>query len=173
MPDDGQQVCLGVVIGPHGIKGEVNIRSYSGAPDGIAAYGPLTDENGNVFEVAGLRQGPKGPVVRFAGIDDRSSAEALKGIRLLVRRDQLPDLEADEYYHSDLVGLRVENKGEFVGTVAAVHNFGAGDLSEVDRADRASVILTFTREVVPLVDIAGGVLAVDPPPGYLDEGIGD
>ena len=97
MPDDGQRVCLGVVTGAHGIKGEVNIHSYSSAPDGIAAYGPLTDETGSELEVAGLRQGPKGPVARFAGIDDRSSAEALKGARLFVRRDQLPDLEADEY----------------------------------------------------------------------------
>ena len=165
-------MCLGVVTGAHGVKGEVNIHSYSGAPDGVAAYGLLTDDEGNDLKIAGFRQGPKGPVARFAGIDDRSGAEALKGVRLFVRRDQLPELEADEYYRGDLVGLQVQNNGEVVGTVAAVHNFGAGDLIEMDRSGRASVPLPFTREVVPLVDIAAGILVVNPPPGYLDEGDG-
>jgi len=156
MPDQVHQVCLGVVISAHGIKGEVNVRSYSGAPEGLAAYGAFTDEDGKILEVSAMRQGPKGPVLRFAGVAGRNGAEALKGTRLFVGRDQLPDLESEEYYHSDLVGLAVEIQGKVVGKVAAVHNFGAGDILEVARTGQKPVMLPFTRQIVPKVDIPGG-----------------
>ena len=168
MPDQVQQVCLGVVISAHGTKGEVNVRSDSGTPEGLAAYGAFSDEDGKTLKVAAMRQGPKGPVLRFAGVADRNSAEALKGTRLFVGRDQLPDLESEEYYHSDLVGMAVKIQGKVVGKVTAVHNFGAGDIIEVARTGRKSVMLPFTREIVPKVDIPGGALGADPPPGYFD-----
>ncbi len=168
MPDQVQQVCLGVVISAHGIRGEVNVRSYSGTPQGLAAYGAFTDEDGKTLEVSAMRQGPKGPVLRFAGVADRNGAEALKGTRLFVGRDQLPDLETEEYYHSDLVGLAVEIQGKVVGKVTAVHNFGAGDIIEIATTGQNSVMLPFTREIVPKVDIPGGALGADPPPGYFD-----
>ena len=165
------RVCLGVVTGAHGTMGEVNVHSFAAAPDAIAAYGAVTDEGGRTLRVTGLRQGPKGPIARFAEIDDRSGAEALKGTGLFVRRDQLPDLAQEEYYHGDLVGLRVEDKaGTKVGTVTAVHNYGAGDLIEVDRGGRPSVLLPFTREAVPAIDISGGFLTVDLPAGSVDDG---
>ena len=169
MADNEQRVCLGVVISAHGIKGEVNIQSYSDAPETLSDYGAFTDEAGNNLEVSGLRQGPKGPVMRLSGVVDRNAAQALKGTKLYVGRDQLPDLDQDEYYHSDLVGLRVEVHGEAIGAVTAVHNFGAGDIIEIDRPGQSSVMLPFTREIVPHVDIPGGVIAAEPPPGYFDD----
>jgi len=168
MADDEQRVFLGVVISPHGMKGEVNIRSFSDAPEALSDYGAFTDEAGNKLKVSGLRQGPKGPVMRFSGVADRNAAEALKGTKLYVGRDQLPELDQDEYYHSDLVGLRVEVHGEAIGAVTAVHNFGAGDIIEIERPGQSSVMLPFTREIVPHVDIPGGVLGAEPPPGYFN-----
>jgi 16S rRNA processing protein RimM len=164
-----ERVCLGVVISAHGIKGEVNIQSYSDAPENFLDYGAFTDEPGNNLEISSLRQGPKGPVMRFSGITDRNSAKALKGTKLYVGRDQLADLDHDEYYHSDLVGLRVEFQGVTIGKLTAVHNFGAGDIIEIARDGQPSVMLPFTREIVPKVDIPGGVLGAAPPPGYFDD----
>jgi 16S rRNA processing protein RimM len=169
MADDEQRVCLGVVISAHGIKGEVNFRSYSDTPQTLSEYAGFTDEAGNSLEISSLRQGPKGPVMRFSGVADRNAAEAMKGTKLYVGRDQLPDLDQDEYYHSDLVGLRVEVHGEAIGAVTAVHNFGAGDIIEIARPGQSSVMLPFTREIVPDVDIPGGVLGAEPPPGYFDD----
>ena len=168
MPDHEQRVCIGVVISAHGIKGEVNVHSYSSTPERLSAYKAFTDEVGNRFEILSLRQGPKGTVMLFTGINDRMSAQALKGTKLFIEREQLPELEKDEYYHSSLVGLRVEMEGETIGEVSAVHNFGAGDIIEIARIGQQSVLLPFTRKIVPHVNIPGGVLDVDPPPGYFE-----
>ena len=105
------------------------------------------------------------------GVADRNAAEALKGLRLYVGRDALPALAEDEFYHADLIGLAVEQVGgERLGTVKAVHDFGAGDVLEVTREEGGSVFLPFTMAVVPVVDIAGGRLVADPPAELLESG---
>lgn len=110
-------------------------------------------------------------VVRFKGIADRNAAEALTGLDLFVPRDRLPPAEADEFYHSDLVGLTaVLASGETFGTVVAVQNFGAGDILEIAPPRGPSLMLPFTRAVVPEVDVAGGRLTVVPPAGLLEPG---
>jgi 16S rRNA processing protein RimM len=108
-------------------------------------------------------------IVRFKGIDDRSAAEALTGTDLSVPRDRLPPPEDDDYYHADLIGLEaVSVSGEPIGTVIAVPNYGAGDLIEVAPPRGEPVLIPFTRAAVPEVDIAGGRIVVDPPPGLLE-----
>jgi 16S rRNA processing protein RimM len=103
-------------------------------------------------------------------VSDRDRAATLTNIRLYVARERLSEPEPDEYYHADLIGLRVETEGaEFIGTVAAVQNFGAGDLLEIARAGRDSVHIPFTDDFVPLVDIAGGRVVIAPPDGLLDD----
>ncbi|HMA14972.1 MAG TPA: ribosome maturation factor RimM, partial [Kiloniellaceae bacterium] len=87
-------------------------------------------------------------------------------VRLYVERAALPEPEdAEEFYHADLIGLRVEDAaGRLLGHVKAVENHGAGDLLEVDRAEgQGPLLLPFTRRVVPLVDLAGGRLVAEPP----------
>ncbi len=113
----------------------------------------------------------KGVVVaKVAGIEDRDRAEALRGLRLYLPRDALPPPGDEEYYHADLIGLDAAlTDGTPLGQVRAVHDFGAGDTLEIARPIGQPVMVPFTRAIVPVVDIAGGRLVVDPPPGLLDD----
>jgi 16S rRNA processing protein RimM len=158
-----ERVCLGVITGAQGIRGEVRVRVFATDADALAAYGPLEDENGSRhFEIERMRPAKDAMVVKFAGTGDRNQAEALKGTRLYVARAALPEPGEEEWYHADLVGLAVETAdGEKLGTVSGIHDFGAGDLVEVARDDgAASELVPFTRENVPVVDVAGGRLVV-------------
>lgn len=158
-----QRVCLGVMVGAHGVRGLVKVKSFTEVPEDVAAYGPVTDETGRrewSLEVAGRGKGVV--LVRVAGVTDRDQAQALHGTQIFVARDALPVLEEEEtFYHTDLIGLGVEDvQGQAIGRVKAVENFGAGDLLEiVDAADK-TVMLPFTKAVVPTVDLAGGRLVV-------------
>jgi 16S rRNA processing protein RimM len=164
-------VLVGAIAGAHGVRGAVRVKSFTEAPEGVAAYGPVFDETGTRrFELRIVGPTKGGVIVQLAGVGDRNAAEALRGQRLYVPRTALPRTEDEEFYHADLVGLAVQTvAGEALGTVRAVHNHGAGDLIEVERAGALSVELPFTRAVVPVVDLAGRRLIVDPPAGLLDE----
>ena len=104
-------------------------------------------------------------IVKFRGIDDRTAAEALTGLRLFVDRAALPAPEDDDtWYHSDLIGLAVVDlTGKQVGELIAVVNFGASDLIEIQPPTGQSVYLPFTADFVPTVDIADGRVVIDPP----------
>lgn len=178
----GQFVLLGVIVGAHGIRGQLRIRSFTGEPAAIFGYGALLGKRRDTeagrsltLRPVGTAKGgkPKGDVVlaTLDGVADRTAAEALKGLRLYVSRDALPALEEDEFYHADLIGLVVDQvAGGRLGTVKAVHDFGAGDVLEVTREEGGTVFLPFTMAVVPVVDIAGGRLVADPPAALLESG---
>ena len=182
MPEENAEhepkVCLGVISGAHGIRGEVKIKAFSEDPLRINAYGPLSDETGGTtVEITSLRPNKGGVIARIAGVADRDQAEALKGIKLFVARSALPEAAEDEYYQADLVGVRVElSDGKAIGRVIAVQDFGAGPMLEIrlSRPARAgakgeqTLLAPFTREIVPEVDLAGGRLILDPPPGLLE-----
>lgn len=167
-PND--KVCLGVIAGAHGVRGEVRIESFTADPAAIAAYGPLSDEGGErrlALELVGESRGQL--IARIAGIADRDAAAALKGLRLYVERARLPAPGADEYYHGDLLGLAVEDRdGGPLGVVKGLHEFGAGSVIEIERPSGARIMLPFTRAVVPVIDLAAGRIAVDPPPGLVE-----
>jgi 16S rRNA processing protein RimM len=149
----------------------VRIKSFTETPEDIARYGPLTDDAGaRSFDLhlLGLAKGVV--ITRVAGIQDRRQAEALRGLRLYLPRSVLPETKAEEYYHADLIGLEaVLRDGTPVGQVRAIHDFGAGDTLELARPGAPSVMVPFTRAVVPVVEPAAGRLVLDPPPGLLDE----
>ena len=170
MRDATKQVCLGVVTGPHGVHGAVRIKSFTEAPEDVGRYGPLTDETGvRHFELRLIGAGKGVVIARLSGIEDRNQAEALRGLRLFLSRSALPQTEADEYYHADLIGLEaVLGDGTPVGHVRAVHDFGAGDTLELVRPGAPSVMVPFTRAVVPGVELTEGRVVLDPPPGLLD-----
>jgi len=166
-------VLLGAITGAQGLKGEVVLKVFTETPEAIAAYGPLQNEDGSItVEIEGLRPVKAGFAARLKGVRDRNAAEALKGMGLYVPRAALGDPgEEDEFFHADLIGLEVweEGKGR-IGTVTAVPDFGAGDLLEIAlEARRKTVLLPFTREAVPDVDLAAGRIVVVPPEGLWDE----
>ncbi len=176
MTEKAQRILLGRIVAAHGIRGDVVIDSYAGAPGDIGAYGPLSSEDGSKqLTVKVVRVTPKGVVARVAGVADRNGAEALKGTALYVSRDRLPETADDEFYYADLAGLRADNEaGERIGSVVAMQNYGAGDLLEV-RLDGQTIteLLPFTDAFVPVVDVAGGRVVVVMPastPGDDEDG---
>jgi len=159
------KVCVGVVAGAHGVRGQLRVKSFTAEPRDIAAYGPLSDaEGGRQFDLR-LVGAAKGVLLaRIAGVDDRDAAEALRGTEFFVPRDALPTPEMDEFYHADLIGAAaVLADGAPYGRVLALHDFGAGDMIEIERADGGVVVLPFTRAIVPEIDLAAGRIVVDPP----------
>jgi 16S rRNA processing protein RimM len=156
--EQGKRVLLGRIAGAHGIRGEVLIKTFTAAPEGIAAYGPLSDAGGaRSFSFESARPTPKGVVARLVGVADRNAAEALKGTELYIERERLPAAAEGEFYHADLVGLdAVEPAGKPLGSIVGVHNFGAGDLLEIRLAASGKTeLVPFTDDAVPEVDIAG------------------
>ena len=163
-------VLLGEFGRAHGLKGEVRLKSFTGDPAAIAAYGPLRTDRGPLLTLAKVRPAPGGvPDLLIAvvqGVASREAAEALNRTRLWIERDRLPPPEdEDEFYLADLMGLDARTvEGETLGVVKAVHNFGAGDVLEIDPgAGKATLYFAFTREVVPEVRIAEGHIIVAPP----------
>ncbi len=166
-----RRVLVGIVTGPHGVRGAVRIKSFTARPEDIARYGQLADAAGRRFALC-LIGAVKGTLIaRLDGVENRNQAEALRGLHLYLPRSALPPAAAEEFYHADLIGLAaVLGDGTVLGRVRAVHDFGAGDTLEIDRPAAPPAMVPFTRAVVPLVDLDAGRLLIDPPPGLLDDG---
>lgn len=163
-----EMVCVGAIAGAYGVRGEVRLKSFCAEPEDIAAYGPLSTEDGvRSFEVTLSGAVKNGFAAHLSGIRTKEEADALRGTRLFVPRARLPEAEEDEYYHADLIGLPVfDTGGTEIGRVKAVLNHGAGDLLELHGPGiKGTVLLPFTRAAVPTVDIAGGRIVADPPEG--------
>jgi len=166
-----ERVCVGAVAGAFGVRGEVRLKSFCAAPEAIATYGPLATEDGaRSFTVTLTRPVAGGFAARLSGVATKEAADALRGQRLYVDRAALPALSDDEYYHADLIGLAVHDPGgAALGRVVAVHDHGAGDLLEVAVPGRTETVLVpFTRAIVPTVDLAAGRIVADPPEGLFD-----
>ncbi len=165
------RICVGIVTGAQGVRGAVRIKSFTATPEDVAAYGPVADETGaREFTLRPVGRAKGVVIATITGIVDRDAAERLKGARLYVARDRLPPAPEDEYYHADLIGLAVVLRdGTVLGRVRAVHEYGAGDSLEVAREDGRTVMVPFTRAVVPEVDLAAGRLVIDPPDGLLED----
>lgn len=152
-------------MGAQGLKGEVKAKIFTATPDALPRYGVLHTQDGRKLKITAFRPSKEGEaVIAFEGINDRNTAEALKGAQLFVTREALPATEEDEFYHADLVGLDArDSEGRSLGKVAAIHNFGASDVIELTRADGDQVHLAFTRETVPQIHIAEGYIIVAVP----------
>lgn len=166
MSPSKQRVLLGEITGVHGIRGEVVIRSYAESADSLGDYGPFEDENGTSrLDINVVRVTPKGVIAKVKSVGDRNAAEKLKGTKLYVARTKLPMPDENAFYHVDLIGLdAVGADGETYGRIAAVHNFGAGDLLEIALAgSRETVFVPFSDACVPSVDLAAGRAVVIQP----------
>ena len=156
-------VLMAVIGAAHGIKGELRVKAFTGDPLALGSYGPLFAKDGRRFDILDIR--PQGTIVvaRFKGVGDRNAAETLTGTELFVDRAALAaDLDDEEFYHADLVGLSVLDEQEAqIGKVAAVHNFGAGDILEINGPGLKGVLVPFTRAAVPAVDLAGRTIRID------------
>lgn len=142
-------ITLAVVIGAHGVTGEVRLKVFA---EDLAAHRSF---NGGTLTLKSVRPGNNGAIARFAEVSDRNAAEALRGTELAVSRDALPPLGEGEYYHADLIGLAaVAEDGTAIGSVVTVENFGAGDVVEIERPDGKRFMVPMRAEAVPSWDDA-------------------
>ena len=163
-------VCVGAIAGARGLKGEVRIKSFTAEPQGLAEYGDVFEETGEKSYSVRITGQAKGQLLaRLSGVDDRNAAEALKGVRLYVEKSALPEPEEDEFYFSDLIGLRADlAEGGTLGSILQVHDYGAGAILEIGGGEKGIVMVPFTKAVVPLVELTAGRVVIDPPPGLLE-----
>ncbi len=162
-PTQPRRILLGQITGAHGIRGDIIVRTFTGAPEAIASYGPLTDALGEkTFKLRVVRVSGKGVIARLDGVTNRNGAEAVRGQDLYVDRAKLPKPDEAEYYHADLIGLAAVTSGGIeIGRVIAVQNFGAGDLLEIQiEASKDTELVPFTNANVPTVDLASRRITV-------------
>jgi 16S rRNA processing protein RimM len=152
------------------VRGTVRIKSFTAESKDVVRYGPVEDETGlRRFELRFVGTAKGVVLAHISGIGDRDQAEALRGMRLYLPREALPPIDEEEYYHADLIGLAAHlADGTEIGRIQAVHDFGAGDCLEIARPKGPPLMAPFTRAVVPVVDVEGGRVVIEPPPGLLD-----
>jgi 16S rRNA processing protein RimM len=172
------RVIVGRIGRPHGIRGEVVIGVRTDEPDlrfaagAILGFGPNADDDppaGAALRVATKRWHSGQLLVAFAGITDRTAAGELTGSWLSVDSSQLPaPPDPDEFRDHELIGLSVRTRaGPAVGVVTDVLHYGQ-DLLVVRHPGGEEYLVPFVRAIVPEVDVAAGLIVIDPPPGLLD-----
>jgi len=167
---DKSLICVGAIMGAFGVKGEIRLKSFCAEPADIGSYGTLYSQDGNqTYDLTITRPVKAGFAARIKGIRYKDQADALRGVRLFVPRESLPALPDDEFYHSDLIGLDVvDTGGDRIGRIKAVHDHGAGDMLEVTGPGlKGGILLPFTLDAVPTVDLAARRVIVDLPHGVL------
>lgn len=156
---------LGMIGAPHGVRGELRIRSFTADPAALGDYGPLTGSDGGVYRIKSARAAKEVIIARLEGIDSRDQAERLKGIELSIDRAALPSdaLAEDEFYHADLIGLNaVALNDAAIGEIVAIHNFGGGDILEIRTTARKTIMVPFSAAAVPRIDTGSGIVVIDP-----------
>lgn len=158
------RICLGAIVGVHGIKGEVKVKSFTENDSDVQKYGEVENKEGTKkFSIKVIGRSKELLRVKIKGVDDRNVAETLIGTGLYVDREILPELEEDEFYHVDLIGLDVKEQtsGDVIGKVEAIYNFGAGDLIDISFTSGGSEVLPFTKQYVPEIKIKDGFIIVN------------
>ncbi len=150
MKEDDRLILVGVISAAHGIKGDVLVKSFTDPKENILAVNIL-DATHAPIKLKKIRANTNGTLVcKFAGSNDRNAAEALSGTKLFCLRDNLPKIQEDEYYISDLKDMVVVNEnGEDIGVIIDVANFGAGDIIEIRFKNNTEEMFPFTKELFP------------------------
>ena len=162
MSESGERkIALAAVAGAHGVKGEVRLKLFGEGVESLSRHKDVY-VGGAQRRLIAVRAGGKAAVAKFAGVDDRSAAEALRGTLVEIDRAALPPLADGEYYHADLIGLAaVSDAGEALGRVVLVENFGAGDVLEIERPDGKRFMIPMRPEAVPEWDAERLVVTAD------------
>ena len=170
MSDD--RIVVGTLAGSFGVHGDVRLKSFCADPEAIADYTPLFRTDGAEITTIVIKGQTKGSLIaRVDGITTKEEADGLRGTELFAARDQLPSLPDDEFYHADLVGLMTfDTGGGELGRVKAVQTNGSDDLLEIiSPAHKDTVLVPFSKAIVPTVDLASGRIIIDPPRGLFDD----
>ena len=166
MTTQANLVCIGAIAGAHGVRGHVKVKSFTQDPANFARFKVLyTEKAQDTYHVVSSHLAAKGILLtQLKEVKDRTQAEALRGVKLYVRRHQLPNTEEDEFYHTDLIGLEVRDLSlNPIGILKAIFNFGAQDVLEITLSSaNTPVLIPFIKAAVPIVNVTEGYLQVDP-----------
>lgn len=165
--NDADWVCVGVFAGAHGVRGDVRLKSFTDDPEDILSFDDVRrGAGGPVVDFKAKKQIKGGYAVSVDGVDDCNDAEAQQGIKLYVARDDFDDLDEDEFYLADLIGLEaVDTDAEPVGQIRALENFGSDDLIEIAlytpvKGIGKFALIPFRKIWVPVVDIKAGRVVI-------------
>ena len=164
------RICLGVIVGVHGVRGHLKIKAYTDKPAALDRYGPVSLDDGRLLHLKVKSVSPKGTVIAVAQeVTDRNEAELMRGLELFIKRDALPPTANDEVYHTDLVGLEArDNDGAAIGVIVGLHDFGAGDIIEVKPPSGPTMMLPFAPEYRDEVRLEEGFVTLLPPQGMME-----
>ena len=164
---------IGAIVGPHGIRGQFKVKPFTVNPKSLSAYGPVTTDNDQQLTVQILSVNAKGlAIVRAKGVDTRDAAEALRGATLYVCRDSLPKLDDGEFYHTDLLGMVVKGRdGAQIGSLVAIHDFGAGEIAELAPDEGPTIMVPFGGDRLLAVNMVAKTIDLLVPAGLLDDAI--
>jgi 16S rRNA processing protein RimM len=156
-------VVIGVVVGPHGVRGTLKVRTFG--PGRHLREGTAPFLAGRRRRITNVRNTPKGFLLDLKGVEGRTEVAALRGEELLLDRSELDALEEDEFYVADLVGMNaVDHAGRIIGTVTETFENAAHEVLVIRQASEAmDLLVPFTLEHVPEVDAKAGRLVVRPP----------
>ena len=164
MSGSSERVCVAAITGAHGVHGRVKLKTFTEVPQDVTSYGALSNEDGTeqfrILRITGQTKG--GVVVEMEGVKRREAVDALRGTRLYASRNALPELkDEDDFYHADLIGLGAYGPdGDRLGSIRAVYDFGAGDFLDIKPVKGKAVMVPFTREIVPDIDLTMGRVTV-------------
>jgi 16S rRNA processing protein RimM len=159
-------VCIAKIASPHGVQGAVKIKTFTADPEAIAVYSPLYGKDGETtYKIKILSVKDDMVTVRIEGVNDRNSAAALCNKELFADKDLFPELEEDEFYYEDIIGMKVElEDGTPYGIVLSVDNYGGGDILEISCDGSGKVeLFSFTKETFPFIDAEAGDITISPP----------
>ena len=153
-------IHVATILGAHGIKGEVKVKSLTSVPKAFAGFGPLAARDGRMFDLLKLKQAKDHFICVLSNVTDRNAAEALRGTELFVAREKLPVLKDGEVYLSDVQGRDVVAEGKSLGRIIGFQNFGAGELMELD----GGMLIP-----VSFIGTVAETVTLNLPEGYLSE----
>jgi 16S rRNA processing protein RimM len=164
---DDRLILMGVIGRPHGVRGLVRVNAYTEDAQALVDYAPLIDKTGRKFDLEWVSENiAQLSEITAAGprrITDRLEAERLTNTELFAPRSALPEADEEEFYLADLVGLAARDAaGLDLGKVIAVHDYGGGVSLEIGGSG-APLVVPFTRQAVPVVDVSNGHIVIDPP----------
>ena len=162
-------LSIGTIVGPQGIRGHFKVKPFTAAPNSLSAYGPVTTDTGQRLILQIMSVNAKGlAIVSARGVDTRDAAEELRGLTLYVARESLPEPKDGEFYHADLLGMNVsKHDGPWLGTLIAIHNFGAGEIAELATDRGSTIMVPFTVDRLMKVDREEKELCLFVPDGLL------
>jgi 16S rRNA processing protein RimM len=166
--DKERLLCVGEISSPHGVRGEVKIKSFTADPAALGSYNPLCSKDGTVEYALRVRSVVNNFLIAgIKGVTTREAAQKLRGTKLFVPRAKLPKAGKGHFYVEDLKGISaVDEKGEKIALVKDVLNFGAGDLLVIENEAGREWILPFKAPYAGKPDMDKGQVKVAIPEGY-------